>query len=337
MACEIPRSHYLDAFFPVVRFIMKSLLCGFLTASLLTSGAFAQFHSRTTTGHTPYNKQAMDSAQAHFEANRPAGMENAGAARSGDVTGTPNTALSEAQQVRFNGASNIYISDAQKAAFSRYDLRIGEQKDLNIDVWGRSIYHSDGSYTESQEHNEGQGFLQQTTYSKNGVEIQRRSITLDQRGMPDEVLIYAGGENGKLKYRGKHHYDQLGRFSEEHLFSSDGTLIRRKVQEYTAEGKRLPLRSWDYVENVPSDLRLLITRESEDPDMQPKTPAQPQQPERAGLFNRNKSNQQNSANMAVGSTASTQQDQRGSEGEQETVAPKQTIGSRLGRLFGNRK
>jgi hypothetical protein len=276
----------------------------------------------------------MDSAQAHFDANRPAGMEGAGAAPNSSVAVTPNAPLSEAQQVRFNGASTIYISDAQKAAFSRYDLRMGEQKDLNIDVWGRSIYHSDGSYTESQEHNEGQGFLQQTTYSKNGVEIQRRSITLDQRGMPDEVLIYAGGDNGKLRYRGKHLYDQLGRFSEEHLFSSDGTLIRRKVQEYSAEGKRLPLRSWDYVENVPSDLKLLITRENGDPDTQPNTPAQPRQSERAGLFNRNKSHQQNAGNMKVGRAASTQQDQ---QGQQEAAAPKQTMGSRLGRLFGNRK
>jgi hypothetical protein len=334
MACGIPQSPYLKLIFPVVRFIMKSLLCGFLTASLLTSGALAQFHSRTMTGHTAYNQQAMDSAQAHFDANRPAGMEGAGAAPNSSVAVTPNAPLSEAQQVRFNGASTIYISDAQKAAFSRYDLRMGEQKDLNIDVWGRSIYHSDGSYTESQEHNEGQGFLQQTTYSKNGVEIQRRSITLDQRGMPDEVLIYAGGDNGKLRYRGKHLYDQLGRFSEEHLFSSDGTLIRRKVQEYSAEGKRLPLRSWDYVENVPSDLKLLITRENGDPDTQPNTPAQPRQSERAGLFNRNKSHQQNAGNMKVGRAASTQQDQ---QGQQEAAAPKQTMGSRLGRLFGNRK
>ena len=328
MACEIPRSHYLNALFSMVRFHMKSLLCGFLTASLLTSGAFAQFHSRTMNGHTPYNKQAMDSAQAHFDANRPSSMGGAGTVAGSDAAAAPDTALSEPQQVRFNSASNIYISDAQKAAFSRYDLRVDEQKDLNIDVWGRSIYHSDGSYTESQEHNDGQGFLQQTTYSKNGVEIQRRSITLDQRGMPDEVLIYAGGENGKLKYRGKHLYDQLGRFSEEHLFSSDGTLIRRKVQEYSAEGKRLPLRSWDYVENVPSDLRLFITRENEEPNMQPDTPAQTQQSGRAGLFNRNRSPQHNTGNMAVRSAASTQQ---------EADAPKQTIGSRLGRLFGKRK
>lgn len=329
MACGIPQCPYLDSTFPVVRFIMKSLLYGFLTASLLTSGALAQFHSRAMNGHTAYNQQALDSAQAHFDANRPAGVEGAGAAPNSAVAITPNAALSESQQVRFNGASTIYISDAQKAAFSRYDLRMGEQKDLDIDVWGRSIYHSDGSYTESQEHNEGQGFLQQTTYSKNGVEIQRRSITLDQRGMPDEVLIYAGGENGKLRYRGKHLYDQLGRFSEEHLFSSDGTLIRRKVQEYSTEGKRLPLRSWDYVENVPSDLQLLITRENEDPDMQPNTPTQPQQSERAGLFNRNKSHQQNAGSMKVG--------QQGQQGQQEATAPKQTMGSRLGRLFGNRK
>ena len=44
-----------------------------------------------------------------------------------------------------------------------------------------------------------------------------------------------------------------------------GTLIRRKVQGYDPRGEKLPLRSWDYVANVPEDLKLVITRESEDP------------------------------------------------------------------------
>ena len=146
--------------------------------------------------------------------------------------------------------------------------------------------------------------------------------------MPDEVMIYAGGENGKLKYRGKHLYDQFGRFSEEHLFSSDGTLIRRKVQEYSSEGKRLPLRSWDYVDNVPNHLQLVVTRESEDPALQQAAaPAQPQQPQRGGLFSRNKPRQQNAGNMMVGHAG----------GANQEAAAKPSMGSKLGRLFGNRK
>jgi len=286
---------------------------------MLASGALAQFHSRTMTDHAAYNQQSLESAQAHFNANRPAGAQPAGSNPAAQTAvaahGTP--------KVGFNGASTIFMSKAQKAAYSQYDLQMGEQEELDIDVWSRSIYHSDGSYTESQEHNDGQAYLEQTTKSANHVEIQRRSITLNQRGMPDEVMIYSGGENGKLKYRGKHLYDQFGRFSEEHLFSADGNLIRRKVQEYSPEGKRLPLRSWDYVDNVPSDLKLVVTRESEDPALR-QAAAPAQQPQHGGLFNRKK--QQNSGNMMVGHVApGTKQDNQ---------AAKPTKGSKLGRLFG---
>lgn len=329
MACGMARFPYLKFFALADQFTMKSLFCGILAASLLVSGAFAQFHSRSMTGHAAYNQDSLNSAQAHFNSNRPTGAQP-----TTTVAPTPAAQAAVAShgntQFGFNGGSTIFMSEAQKAAYSQYDLQMSEQKDLNIDVWGRSIYHSDGSYTESQEHNEGDAFLQQTTYSKNGVEIQRRSITLDQRGMPDEVMIYAGGENGKLKYRGKHLYDQFGRFSEEHLFSADGTLIRRKVQEYSPEGKRLPLRSWDYIDYVPSDLQLVVTRESEDPALQQvTTPAQPQQPQRGGIFIRNKSQQQNAdaGKMMVGHAGGA---------EQEATA-KTSMGSKLGRLFGNRK
>ncbi len=274
MACGMARFPYLRALLPADKFTMKSLLCGILAASLLTSGAFAQFHSRSMTGHAAYNQDAINSAQAHFNANRPAGAQ--------PVAATPG-ASGASPQVGFNGASTIYVSEAHR---QNYGVEMGEQEDMRIHVWGRSIHHSDGSYTESREQNDEQHYLEQTTYSKNGVEIQRRSISLDQRGRPDEVMIYDG--RGTFKYRGKHVYDQLGRFSEEHLFSADGTLIRRKVQEYTNEGKRMPLRSWDYVENIPNDLQLVITRESEDPAMQQVAQAQPQQPERRGHFHRNK-------------------------------------------------
>lgn len=171
-------------------------------------------------------------------------------------------ALSGAQgqsQLGTNPNSTIYLSEAQK---KNYGARIGRQRDLTIETWARSIVHSDGSYTESKQDFE-QNFLEQTTKSKNGVKLQKRMITLDEKGYPSEVMIYDGRDN--FKYRGVVVYDTLGRFEEEQLYDSKGTLIRRKVQEYSPNGSPEPVRSVDYVANVPEDLKLVITEDDERP------------------------------------------------------------------------
>ena len=71
-----------------------------------------------------------------------------------------------------------------------------------------------------------------------------------------------------------------------------------------------------------------MTRESEDPALQQATaPAQPQQPQRDGLFIRNKSQQQNAGKVMVGHAG----------GAKQEATAKTSKGSKLGRLFGNRK
>tara|TARA_R110002096_G_scaffold242836_6_gene434691 strand:- start:1437 stop:2222 length:786 start_codon:yes stop_codon:yes gene_type:complete len=222
--------------------MMNKLICGFLAAAILTLGAQAQFHSKTDTGHTAVNQHAIDSAQAHYDS-----LMNS---QSGGAVG-------------HNSLSTIYVSDANRDA---YGASLGEQKDMSIHVWGRAIHHSDGTYTESKQ-DESTNTLEQITKSKNGTKLQRRMVNLDENGRPIEVMIYDGRD--QFKYRGQQIYDELGRFQEEQLYDADDTLIRRKVQEYTAQGKRLPLRSWDYVTNVPKDLQLVITRESEAPTSAP--------------------------------------------------------------------
>ena len=127
------------------------------------------------------------------------------------------------------------------------------------DVWGRGIHHKDGSITESKQDTNTKT-LEQIT-KKNNVALQRRMIMLDQYGRPTEVMIYDG--RGTFKYRGVQVYDTFGRFAEEQIYNPNGDLIRRKVQGYTPQGAKMPVRSWDYIDNVPADLRLVITRESE--------------------------------------------------------------------------
>ncbi|MEM9280511.1 MAG: hypothetical protein AAGA96_01670 [Verrucomicrobiota bacterium] len=243
---------------------MKYFLVAALASSSMTLGGMAQFHSKTQEGHVAVNQHAIDSAQAHYDA-----------MMKSQASGTNNST-----SVGHNPLSSIIVSDAQREL---YGASMSQQKDMLITVWGRAIHHPDGRFTESKQ-DESTNTLEQLTKSKNGTLLQRRMVNLDQKtGRPEEVLIYDG--RGTFKYRGIQVYDRFGRFSEEQLYDAKGTLIRRKVQEYAPDGSRMPLRSWDYVANVPKDLQLIITRESEavgagpDDDPQPsahRTDSQPQ-------------------------------------------------------------
>jgi len=148
-----------------------------------------------------------------------------------------------------------------REALASYGVGITQLHGRPVDVWGRMIRHSDGSYTESKE-DLANDSLEQVTKSRNGVVLQRRLISLDQMKRPSEVLVYNG--RGEFRYRGVLVYDQFNRFQEEQLYDAQGTLMRRKVQEYTPDGHKRPLRSWDYVANVPDDLKLIVLRETEE-------------------------------------------------------------------------
>ena len=137
--------------------------------------------------------------------------------------------------------------------------------------------------------------------------------TLDERGYPYEVMIYDGRDT--FKYRGVLAYDGSGRFKEEQLYDPKGTLIRRKIQEYTQQGQRLPLKSVDYVANVPEDLKLVITREEEQTGSNPED-----KPQKTGLFSKKPEQAQGSAQPQQAASS----------------APKMK-GLKLGRMFGGKK
>ncbi len=179
-----------------------------------------------------------------------------------------------------NDNSMIIVTDEQRTEFRQNNLRMGEQKDMQVHHLARSIQHSDGSFTQTNIEI-GTKFATQETKSKNGVLLLRRDISFDERGNPKEVLMYDG--YGKLKYRGVLIYDELGRFKEEQLFDAEGEALRRKIQEYDMKGQKLRLRTLDYVKNLPKDLRLVITRESERQDREQAQPEQ-NKPERRGFL-----------------------------------------------------
>lgn len=226
---------------------------GFASIFLIAS-AQAQFHNQPSSakaGRAVINQQAVNTAQQQA-----AMMSNSGVGMQGSPGGVA---------AGLAGGDMIMTEDMRRSFDPRHKVGLGYMKGEAIAVWGRAIHHSDKTYTESELDADTKS-LEQRTKSENGVLLQRRQILLDQWGRPAEILIYDG--RGDFKYRGIQIYDVRGRFSEEQIYDPNDKLIRRKVQEYSPDGQKMPVRSWDYIENVPDDLKLVITRESEDPTRQ---------------------------------------------------------------------
>jgi len=267
------------------------------------------------------------SAQFHGDKTAPGAGAPSGAMAGGAITTPPANAMQQGAtvaplanpaagaRVGSNPNSTIYMSDAQREAYKDQNLRMGEMQDRYAEVWARAIRHTDESFTETVQDTKS-STLEQVTRSKNGVTLQTRKIMLDSIGRPSEVLIYDGRD--QFKYRGMQVYDQYGRFEEEQLYDTENKLLRRRIQEYDSKGAALPVKSVDYVANVPTDLKLVITRESEEA---PKVPAAA--PPRRGLFG-------NGRQDAGAPSAPTAPQRAGGE-----AAPSR--GSGLGRIFGGNR
>ncbi len=156
----------------------------------------------------------------------------------------------------------IYRGAAQNAAFSDMGAvegaKLGYSDFRNAVVWGRAIFHPDDTYTESKQDSETNSLTQETR-SPNGVLLQRRLISLDAKGRPSEVLIYDG--RGEYKYRGQILYDLQGNFQEEQIYDTNSQLLRRRIQEYDAQGVPERLKVVDDLSKIPPDLKLVITRD----------------------------------------------------------------------------
>lgn len=286
-----------------------------VTLWVMILDASAQYHTQETTptgaraGRAIVNQHAVTAAQ-----------------QQGSI-------MSSGTGVEMSGGDMI-LTDAQRQTFARYNPQIRKMQGKVVDVWGRGIHHADGSFTESKQDTNTKT-LEQIT-KRNNVTLQRRMIMLDQYGRPTEVMIYDG--RGTFKYRGVQIYDTFGRFAEEQIYDPSGTLIRRKVQGYTPQGAKMPVRSWDYIENVPSDLKLVITRESESSTDPVGAAGSNQKQEKRGWFNGNKSNRQQKPN-----TAAVQPPPAQNYGNQQpnynaaAAVPEKRKGLNLGRLFSKKK
>jgi hypothetical protein len=281
-----------------------------ITLGVMTLDVSAQFHTQEApsgggarAGRAIVNQQAITATQQH------------------------GALMQEGAAMAFSGGDTI-LTDEQRQIFARYNPKLRQMHGKVVDVWGRGIHHADGSFTESKQDTKTKT-LEQIT-KRNNVTLQRRMIMLDQFGRPTEVMIYDG--RGVFKYRGIQVYDTFDRFAEEQIYDPTGKLIRRKVQGYTPQGAKMPVRSWDYVDNIPADLKLVITRESES-SSNPVGGANTNQ-EKRGWFNNNKSNQSKPDTVAVpAETGGSQQPNYNAA----AVVPEKRKGLNLGRLFSKKK
>lgn len=273
-----------------------------VAGGLWLPSAQAQFHQQGKTGQATINQQAVQ--QTRMQAAAAPSHSRVGAASS-DVGAA------------YSGGDMI-LPEGKRQALSQWNPKLGQMSGKYADVWGRAIHHSNGNFTESKQDMES-NTLEQLTKSKNGTLLQKRMIMLDQSGRPAEAMIYDG--RNQFKYRGVLLYDVIGRFSEEQLYDPQGTLIRRKVQEYTPEGLKKPLRSWDYVANVPADLELVITRDALPEEQRLEEATSPNR----GLFKKREDSSP---------TNSQAQNSEAAAAKTESGTSEKRKGLGLGRLFG---
>jgi len=289
---------------------VKVLVWGTMAATLLSLGAHAQFHNKTQTGATTVNPQAIQHAQQ----------------QAAQMSGHPS-----GMGMGMGENSSMFMSDAQREIFMRNNPglklpQLGKMNERYAEIWGRAIHHPDGTHTESKQDNETRTLTQET--KKGDTVLQRRMILLDEAGRPTEAMIYDG--RGQFRYRGTQIYDRMGRFAEEQIYDPDEKLIRRRIQEYAPNGEKLPLRSVDYVENVPEDLKLVITRESESELTAQATQVPEPAPQKRGFFGKQNREAATPVQATAPAPAMTQ-------AQPVAAQPEKRKGMNLGRFFSGKR
>ncbi|MEM6915597.1 MAG: hypothetical protein AAF491_03430, partial [Verrucomicrobiota bacterium] len=106
----------------------------FATAGFLLPSAEAQFHQQETPGQATINQKAMQ--QARTQSGAPSHS------RVGAATSQAGAAYS---------GGDMILPDGKKEALSIWNPQISQMQGKYADVWGRSIVHSNGTYTESKQ------------------------------------------------------------------------------------------------------------------------------------------------------------------------------------------
>lgn len=101
-------------------------------------------------------------------------------------------------------------------------------------IRARTVYHQDGTRTESVS-DPAIRELNEVTYNANNIVVIRKRYLLNERGQPMQGLIYDG--SGALKARMQMTFDAFGREQEERLLNLQGEMFQQTIYEYGPDGK----------------------------------------------------------------------------------------------------
>lgn len=104
----------------------------------------------------------------------------------------------------------------------------------------RTVYHANGTYTEST-HDPILHEQREYTYDQRKVLISKRIYLLNERGQTTQGNIYDGRD--VLKARASFFFDDLGRMIEERMTTLQGEVYQTISFTYDAQGKPLPPKS----------------------------------------------------------------------------------------------
>jgi hypothetical protein len=107
----------------------------------------------------------------------------------------------------------------------------------------RTVYHGDGTYTESQQDLTTRT-QKETTYNAQKVVVARKEYLLNTAGQPVHGNIYDG--RGSLKARAQFLFDEFGRMSEQRMLNLSGEVYQQLTFSYDRTGKAQPPKVVNY-------------------------------------------------------------------------------------------
>jgi len=113
----------------------------------------------------------------------------------------------------------------------------------------RTVYHQDGTRTESVKNPETREFSE-SVYDARGVVISRRLYLLNERGQVVQGNIYDGA--GNLVARSQSFFDEFGRPKEDRLVNLQGEVFQQTIHEYGADGKAKKPKVVNFNVNTPN-------------------------------------------------------------------------------------
>ncbi len=116
-------------------------------------------------------------------------------------------------------------------------------------IRARTVYHQDGTRTESVS-DPAIRELNEVTYNSGNVVVVRKRYLLNERGQPVQGLIYDG--SGALKARMQMTFDAFGREQEERLLNLQGETFQQTIYEYGPDGKPKKPKVINYNVSAPS-------------------------------------------------------------------------------------